>query len=87
MPFYRWEDRSPKLNIVDFYDQTSSTFDQTVSPAEWKVAIYPRLISQSRNVGNTKLYTGTWSMDVVLLPEDDKQISNLTGKMYISYFQ
>jgi len=89
-PFYRWEDRSPKLNIVDFYDQTSAVFDQTASPSAWKAAIYPRLISQSRTTsgaGDNKIYTGVWSLDVVLLPDGSEELGNLTGKTYISYFQ
>jgi hypothetical protein len=84
VPFYRWEDRVPKLNVVDFYDQT-----ETVNPVSWKAAIYPRLIKQSRETSgaDNKLYTGEWSLDVVLLPDGRGELGNLTGKLYISYFQ
>jgi hypothetical protein len=83
-PFYRWEDRSPKLNIVDFSDQTS-TSEQILHPGVWKVAIYPRLKSQSRD--GLGLYTGVWDLDVVLLPDGKRELGNLVGKVYISYFQ
>jgi hypothetical protein len=83
-PFYRWEDRSPKLNIVDFTDQTNTT-TQIGKPGVWKAAIYPRLKSQSRD--GLGLYTGVWDLDVVLLPDGKREIGNLVGKIYISYFQ
>ena len=88
-PYYRWEDRSPKLNVVDFYDQTS-TGVQIANPGVWKAAIYPRLISQTRTtsgVGDYKTYSGTWSLDLVLLPDGSRELGNLVGKAYISYFQ
>lgn len=86
-PYYRWEDRSPKLNVVDFTDQTSTT-QQIGDPGVWKAAIYPRLVSQSRatsGAGDNKIYTGVWSLDVVLLPDGKRELGNLIGKTYISY--
>jgi hypothetical protein len=58
--------------------------------SNWRVALYPRLVSQSRSPGAVnyeQLYTGTWDLDLVLLPEKVGTSANLIGRAYISFVQ
>lgn len=86
--FYPYEETTDTFNILSFDKQTSYADD--FGDPGWKLAIYPRLIKQTRvPVGTNldKLYRGEWSMDVVLVPERTGRVANLVGKSYISYMQ
>jgi hypothetical protein len=86
--FYPYEKVTDTFNILSFDKQTS--YEDDFGDPGWKLAIYPRLIKQTRvPVGTNldKLYRGEWSMDVVLVPERTGRVANLVGKSYISYMQ
>jgi hypothetical protein len=86
--FYPYEHVTQTLNINDIVRETS--YSGSYTEPNWKISIYPRLTKQSRvTVGNNqdKLYTGEWSMDLVLLPESTGRVANLVGDMAIGYYQ
>lgn len=86
--FYPFENVIEGFNCI--YLDVQYAGDEASSTGGWMLAIYPRLVKQSRvNVGEhlEKLYIGEWSLDVCLIPRNIGKIANLIGKMYISYYQ
>lgn len=81
------------LNLHSF-DRTGELVNEGKN---WRIAIYPRFISQTLNaisVSGERLYSGEWSLDVVMFPgqaEDGEdsyaQISNVIGNLYIPYIE
>jgi len=92
--YYPYENRIPGLNILSIDQQNNFDVDSTLKYNDpvWKVAIYPRLVKQTRvSVGanSDMIYNGEWDIDLVILPEysDVGRIANLIGKLYVSYVQ
>jgi hypothetical protein len=80
--YYPWETVQDKFNVMSFSEQVSG------ADSDWKLGVYPRLIQQSSAyLGTDKVYTATWSLDLVILPLNDGLISNLIGKLYINFDQ
>lgn len=84
-PFENIDTKRNAVSFVKFDDQGQNSFDPG-----WKLALFPRLVKQSRiPVGSAKDYNyrGEWNLDLVILPERDGVSSNLIGKLYIGYNQ
>ena len=80
--YYPWETVQDKFNVMSFSEQVSG------ADSDWKLGVYPRLIQQSSAyLGTDKVYTATWSLDLIVLPLNDGLISNLIGKLYINFDQ
>lgn len=86
--YYQYEDVIDNYNISDFKKNGEASQDS--SDPGWKVALFPRLFDQRREFyGNDgkKRYIGNWDLYAIILPEKAGDVANLTGNMYISYFQ
>jgi hypothetical protein len=86
--YYPYDEAIDTFNKGSFTKQTS--YADSFGAPDWKLALYPRLVKQTRvPVGTNydKLYRGEWDVDVVMLPENTGRCANLVGKLYISYMQ
>jgi len=86
--YYPVEKVISSFNYFNLTMQTTTSGGYTPS-AEWRLALYPRLVQQTRlpYTAQTKMYRGIYDLDLVLFPVSIGRCSNLTGKLYISCMQ
>lgn len=86
--FYPYELAIQNFNEFGFDKQTDFSSDlNEYSDPGWRLALYPRLSTLTRDATLSSTYNGEWELDVVLLPRYIGKVSNLIGKLYISYMQ
>jgi hypothetical protein len=88
--YYPYDNRVNNLNVMSFNVNNISSANPYTTPG-WKLAVYPRLIKQTRvPVGTNydKIYRGEWDLDLVILPDyAPGRVANMVGKLRISYMQ
>jgi hypothetical protein len=81
--YYPYENVNGNMNVMRFTNQITD-----LPTDDWKLALYPRLIQQdSIESGTDKVYTGTWSLDLIVVPENSGLIANMAGRLYVNYDQ
>jgi len=90
--FNPYENALQNLNITNFIKRTDLCGQ--FSNQSWKMAMYPRLIRQTRvpfdpevQSNQDRMYQGQWNIDVVLFPPAIGRCANMVGKLYISFMQ